>query len=109
MIHSVGLYRDAVQLAMDKNNKEIIEVIIKETTKPSVTRAKETQSMMRTVSTGTYNYRSLGVQNIRKLCQSRGSREGNNALLKVSQGHMQIEDRTLRLVRCLIIFIVLML
>ena len=39
--------------------------------------------MMKTVGTGKYNYRSLGIRKIRRLNMSRGGREGNNALVKV--------------------------
>ena len=38
--------------------------------------------MMKSVGTGKYNYRSLGIKKIRRLNMSRGGREGNNALLK---------------------------
>ena len=83
MIHSVGVYRDAVQLAIDRNNKDMVETILKAEHKPADTRVKSTRCLMSTIGTGTYNYRSLGVRHIQQLCQSRGTREGNNALLKV--------------------------
>ncbi|CAB4058984.1 unnamed protein product [Lepeophtheirus salmonis] len=38
--------------------------------------------MIETTSTGIYNYRSLGIKNIRQIEASRGGREGNNALTK---------------------------
>ena len=37
--------------------------------------------MMKSVGTGRYNYRSLGIKKIRRINMSRGGREGNNALL----------------------------
>ena len=41
--------------------------------------------MMKSVGTGKYNYRSLGIKKIRRLNMSRGGREGNNALVKDSR------------------------
>lgn len=70
-------------MAMERGNNDIIALLLQEETHPSEKRTETTRSMMNIIMTGSYNYRSLGVPVIRQLMQSRGSREGNNALLKV--------------------------
>ena len=50
--------------------------------------------MMKTVGTGKYNYRSLGIRKIRCLNMSRGGREGNNALVKVQVHYSLLNNKS---------------
>ncbi|CAB4067233.1 unnamed protein product [Lepeophtheirus salmonis] len=56
------------------------DMFLKEASNKS--RAPSPIQMIETTSTGIYNYRSLGIKNIRQIEASRGGREGNNALTK---------------------------
>ena len=57
----------------------MIRDAIKDTKKTRVARPR---CHLKVVSTGIYNYRSLGIRHIRRLNPSRGGREGNNAFVK---------------------------
>ena len=56
--------------------------MIQDALKDKKKRVPRPRCHLKVVSTGTYNYRSLGIKKIRKLNMSRGGREGNNALVK---------------------------
>ena len=55
-------------------------------------RAAEPRCHLKFASTGTYNYRSLGIRHIRRIQSSRGGREGNNAFVKDIQHFNDVND-----------------
>nr|XP_040569948.1 LOW QUALITY PROTEIN: poly [ADP-ribose] polymerase tankyrase-like [Lepeophtheirus salmonis] len=67
--------------AIMAEDRDAIKILVsKEASNKS--RAPSPIQMIETTSTGIYNYRSLGIKNIRQIEASRGGREGNNALTK---------------------------
>ncbi|WAR19580.1 TNKS1-like protein [Mya arenaria] len=71
---SVDIKRNALHYAIEQKNKEAIRLLVKDFS--TFNERKKKGSMQ-------YNPMSLGVRAIRKISQSRGSREGNDAFVKV--------------------------
>uniref|UniRef100_A0A0K2UFM5 Poly(ADPribose) polymerase pme5like [Aplysia californica] n=1 Tax=Lepeophtheirus salmonis TaxID=72036 RepID=A0A0K2UFM5_LEPSM len=67
--------------AIMAEDREAIKILVSNESL-NKSRAPSPIQMIETTSTGIYNYRSLGIKNIRQIEASRGGREGNNALTK---------------------------
>ncbi|CAB4067234.1 unnamed protein product [Lepeophtheirus salmonis] len=67
--------------AIMAEDRDAIKILVSEEAS-NKSRAPSPIQMIETTSTGIYNYRSLGIKNIRQIEASRGGREGNNALTK---------------------------
>lgn len=70
------------QYALYQENKSALEILIDDYLNPKQKRVQIPETMFEKFSTGSYNAKSLGVTHIRKLTESRGVREGNQALSK---------------------------
>lgn len=96
---SMALPLNAYHYALLKGNVQAAKIIRNEVSPPAnknpAKRAMKPRCSLKIVSTGVYNYRSLGIQNIRKLNMSRGGREGNNAFIKDMAARFNIMDSEL--------------
>ncbi|XP_071081128.1 poly [ADP-ribose] polymerase tankyrase-like [Haliotis cracherodii] len=81
---SIGCEKTAVDYAIQKGNKDILELLISDIFNPENKRHKQESPscLLKESDVGRYNPVSLGVGNIRALNVSRGAREGNDAFLK---------------------------
>ncbi|XP_064623807.1 poly [ADP-ribose] polymerase tankyrase-like [Lineus longissimus] len=82
MKRSISMRETALEMAIKNENQKAFEILYRAVFKEKAERVKPPPNILSTIGTGTYNVRSLGIPSIRKLTMSRGSREGNNALLK---------------------------
>lgn len=78
---SVSDERSPLQIALENNNVEMVEILLKDIKTKENKRLKQALPplLIDALTTGTYNPMSLGVPFVRKLTASRGSREGNAA------------------------------
>eukprot|EP00095_Tigriopus_kingsejongensis_P005843 maker-scaffold697_size109876-snap-gene-0.23 protein:Tk05843 transcript:maker-scaffold697_size109876-snap-gene-0.23-mRNA-1 annotation:"poly(adp-ribose) polymerase pme-5-like" len=73
----------ALSYALSMDDLKAVKLLIQDEQSHSVKpRVSKECCMLASVGTGVYNYRSLGIQKIRRLNMSRGGREGNNAFTK---------------------------
>ncbi|XP_067682285.1 poly [ADP-ribose] polymerase tankyrase-like [Haliotis asinina] len=81
---SIGCEKTAVDYAIERGHKEILELLISDIFNPDNKRHKQDcpTCLLKEVDVGSYNPTSLGVGNIRALNVSRGAKEGNEAFLK---------------------------
>ena len=77
---SLGNNMSALSYALKMENLEAVRILLK--TKLSKARVGLPSCSLTTSDTGTYNYRSLGIRNVRRLNMSRGGKEGNNAFTR---------------------------
>ena len=85
---SLGNNMSALSYALKSENLEAVRILLK--TKVSKPRVGLPSCSLTTSDTGTYNYRSLGIKNIRRLNMSRGGKEGNNAFTR--DQHVKLSD-----------------
>ncbi|XP_052767208.1 poly [ADP-ribose] polymerase tankyrase-like isoform X2 [Mya arenaria] len=81
---SVDIKRNALHYAIEQKNKEAIRLLVKDFSTFNERKKKGSMQsvLISKADTGRYNPMSLGVRAIRKISQSRGSREGNDAFVK---------------------------
>lgn len=81
---SVSVNETPAQLAVQLGNRRALEMLIDDFLKPSTRkRVQMPETMLHRFSTGVYNSRSLGgVPFMRRLTESRGAKEGNQAFTK---------------------------
>ena len=77
---SLGNNMSALSYALKMENLEAVRILLK--TKLTKARVGLPSCSLTTSDTGTYNYRSLGIRNVRRLNMSRGGKEGNNAFTR---------------------------
>lgn len=77
----VDIPYDTITYAAINNDDKLLKVLIDDTKKPKLNRAKPTQSLLAKQTTGVYNFHMLGHA-VRPIEMSRGGREGNNAFTK---------------------------
>ena len=85
---SLGNNMSALSYALKTENLEAVRILLK--TKISKARVGLPSCSLTTSDTGTYNYRSLGIKNVRRLNMSRGGKEGNNAFTR--DQHVELSD-----------------
>lgn len=80
---SIGVNETPAQLALQLDNRRILEILIDDFLNTSKKRVQMPESMLYRFSNGTYNPKSMGgVPFIRRLTESRGAKEGNQAFTK---------------------------
>ena len=83
---SLGNNMSALGYALRRENLEAVRILLK--TKTKKPRVGLPSCSLTTSDTGTYNYRSLGIRNVRRLNMSRGGKEGNNAFTRDQHGEL---------------------
>lgn len=76
-----------LEYAIMCENLDAIKILLDDYAHPKPNRTKSASSMLSKFTTGTYNACSLPTYRVHKVHQSRGVKEGNNALLK-DIGHL---------------------
>ena len=82
------------EYALYLNNIEALEILIDDFLKKKDSRIEMPETMFHKFSSGSYNQRSLGPHFTRKLTESRGAKEGNNALVKDNDNSDHIAPST---------------
>ncbi|XP_041358942.1 poly [ADP-ribose] polymerase tankyrase-like [Gigantopelta aegis] len=83
---SVMVTRNALMEAIIQDNREAVDLLMKDyffdVYKDRLKNNFPDKILINKMDTGMYNFRSLGLQHVRQVMAGRGSREGNNALIK---------------------------